>query len=368
LLALDCFLIADDLTGACDAAVHFGARGYRTRVCLSDPAEAPAASVLAVSTESRDHWGEAAQARLAVAAALLARRSAKILFKKIDSTLRGNVGEEIAATLSLFEYDVAIVCPAFPALNRVVEEGRLHVGGGESFDPVDVVALLRKQGLERSVHLRPGAIRRAISLGARAVCLDATCDYDLDQIAAEALALDRRILWVGSGGLAASLARTLQSRPAADQPPRARGPVLFCIGSDHGVTTSQQAALIAGRPVRMVPWEQAGRESILDALGRGQHACLRIPRNQTHSERIRELISGAPAAAILVSGGDTASLVCQAVGVQHLHLYDEIVPGIPRGVFGGGAFDGTAVATKSGGFGDVDALIQVADYFLWPNQ
>jgi D-threonate/D-erythronate kinase len=44
-------------------------------------------------------------------------------------------------------------------------------------------------------------------------------------------------------------------------------------------------------------------------------------------------------------------------------LCAEIVPGIPRGILRGGMFDGLPVATKSGGFGDADALIRIADFF-----
>jgi uncharacterized protein YgbK (DUF1537 family) len=324
--------------------------------------------VVAVSTESRDLLGDEARARLAASAPQLARCSPKIFFKKIDSTLRGNVGKEIAAALDIFGFDIALVCPAFPALNRVMEQGRLRVEGRADFDPVDIAALLRGQGLDRHAHIEAGGIGRAVSSGARVVSLDALCDRDLDQIAAEALALHRRILWVGSGGLAAALARTLPVQSAVDRPALNNGPVLFCIGSDHAVTTAQVAALNVRRAVLSVAGELAKRENILEALDRRRHVCLSIPRNPICFERVRELIAGLPAAAIFLSGGDTASLVCRAVGVQAIDLYDEIVPGIPCGVLRGGEFDGTTVATKSGAFGDADALIQVADYFLCPTQ
>ena len=83
-------------------------------------------------------------------------------------------------------------------------------------------------------------------------------------------------------------------------------------------------------------------------------------------EEVRERITGAPAAALVLSGGDTASLVCRAAGVQRIELCDEIVPGVPRGILHGGEFDGIPVVTKSGGLGDRDALIQIADFFLCP--
>src|ERR1035438_10799462 len=48
---LECLLIADDLTGACDAAVHFARRGYRTQVRLDSHGEE--VSVLAIRSEER---------------------------------------------------------------------------------------------------------------------------------------------------------------------------------------------------------------------------------------------------------------------------------------------------------------------------
>jgi uncharacterized protein YgbK (DUF1537 family) len=336
-------------------------------VSISGPLDAVAVNVLAVSTESRDLGSDAARDRLAVATSRLPWRSARILFKKIDSTMRGNVAAEIAAAIDRFECDVAVVCPAFPALRRVVEAGRLRVDR-EDFEAVDVAALLRDQGLERSVYVQPRAMNCAMCSNAQAMCLDAVCDQDLDQIAAEASALNRRILWVGSGGLSAALARMLPFRHASGRPSPTKGPVLLCIGSDHPVTTAQLEALTARRQVLMARWDQASRQEIIDTLTRGRHVCLSLPRGQVCSEHLRELIAGVPAAAIFLSGGDTASLVCNAVGTHYIDLYDEIVSGIPYGVLDGGDFAGATVVTKSGGFGRADGLIQVADYFLCPNQ
>jgi uncharacterized protein YgbK (DUF1537 family) len=112
----------------------------------------------------------------------------------------------------------------------------------------------------------------------------------------------------------------------------------------------------------------ATRESIGDALAGGNHVVLRIPRGLVSAEQVREHITGVPAAGLVLSGGDTASLVCRAAGVQQIELCAEIVPGIPRGILHGGEFDGVPVATKSGGFGRSDALIQIADFFACPNR
>jgi uncharacterized protein YgbK (DUF1537 family) len=198
------------------------------------------------------------------------------------------------------------------------------------------------------VHVQPAAVCATIAAGARFISVDAACDRDLDTIVAEALASGRRILWAGSAGLAAALARTLPCRAGRRPAPRPASSVLFCIGSDHPVTVEQQGHLLA--------------------LGRPEHVVLNPAVGQTSMERVRELIESAAGAAtaLVLSGGDTASLVCRALGVRRIQLEDEIVPGIPWGYLRGGAFDRFRVATKSGGFGAPHALIQVADFFTCP--
>ena len=346
---LECLLIADDLTGACDAAVHFARRGYRTHVRLDSHGEE--VSVLAISAESRDLSAAELRRVMDDLAQQLPVAQARILFKKIDSTLRGNVGAEIAAARTAFGCETAVITPAFPAMGRTVEGGYLRVAAAEA---IHLAARLLSQGVESCAHVPPSAVSAAIQAGARFISVDAACDRDLDTIAAAGLESGRRILWAGSAGLSSALARTLPwGGPLAlgsplGTAPRPASSVLFCIGSDHPVTVEQQRHLLA--------------------LGRREHVVLNLPVRQISLERVRELVGNAAGAAtaLVLSGGDTASLVCRALGVRHIQLEDEILPGIPWGYLSGGAFDQWRVATKSGGFGAPHALIQVADFFTCP--
>ena len=304
--------------------------------------------MLAISAESRHLSAAELRPVMDELARRLPMAQARILFNKIDSTLRGNVGAEIAAALTAFDCEAAVITPAYPAMGRTVEEGYLRVGDAEA---IDVAARL---ALESSVHVQPSAVYAAIRAGARFISVDAACDRDLDTIAAAGLESGRRILWCGSAGLASALARTLPwggpPGPGCPLGPAARpaSSVLFCIGSDHPVTVEQQRHLLA--------------------LGRSEHVVLNLSLRPTSLERVRELVGNAAGAAtaLVLSGGDTASLVCRALGVRRIELADEIVPGIPWGYLSGGAFDRCRVATKSGGFGAPHALIQVADFFTWP--
>jgi D-threonate/D-erythronate kinase len=356
------------LTGACDAAVCFATRGLRTIASIADGAGFESASVVAIATESRDLDFAAARDVISTAAARLPAIEPRLLFKKIDSTLRGHAGVEIAAALNAFRCDAAIVCPAFPAMGRIVSAGRLCVIGDAGFSTIDVTAYLRSQGIEQCVYAECDRIPAAISSGTRVIVLDSVCDEDLDRIAAAGLATNLRILWAGSAGLAAALARTLAPATQSYLRPVSTGSLLFCLGSNHPATVVQETSLISrtGTPVLYAERLASG---IIDAeIRQGRHVVLRIPRGAIGQEQLRELLPHGQLAAVVVSGGDTASLFCRAAGVEYIELLAEVLPGIPRGVIRGGTYEGISIVTKSGGFGDSDALIQIAEHFSCPNQ
>jgi uncharacterized protein YgbK (DUF1537 family) len=370
-VSLTCLLIADDLTGACDAAVPFAARGHATAARLGFDGDADGLDVLAVTTESRALPAAELRGVFERTARALAGVESRILFKKIDSTLRGNVGMEVALAAEAFACDAAIVTPAFPAMNRIVEAGRLRVAGAQ-FAPIEMAAFWRAQGLACH-HVSPEGLDAALASGARFVSVDAASDADLDAIVRRGLGSARRILWAGSAGLASALARVGQASwpalPKAGQeacPTNARAmPVLFCLGSDHAVTLEQERNLIAARGALALDALTAAPERIAAALTGGRHVALRIPYGRVGLERARQLFHGL-CGAWMLTGGDTASLVCRALEAAGIQLHHEVAPGIPRGAIVGGPFHGAPVVTKSGGFGAPDALIRIADYFTCP--
>jgi uncharacterized protein YgbK (DUF1537 family) len=308
-------IIADDLTGACDAAVHFRAAGLRTEVSLS--ARVPDAEVVAFSTDSRDVGPEEVRRRIEAVAAVM---RPEIVFKKIDSVLRGRPGLEIGIALEAFGCDVAVITPAYPEMGRVVRGGVL-----EGPSPIVVADRLREDGLD--LH--------------RCDVLDAATNAELDEIAARDFG--GKVLWCGSGGLALALARRLGAGREGSVP-RPRGAVTFCIGSTHSVTVGQVKQFDS----RSVPVE---------------NRMVAIDRNATTAEEIRALLAGPVPAALFACGGDTATMILSALGAESIVLEGEVVRGVPWGTMRGGIMDGVAVVTKSGGFGAPDALERVASFF-----
>src|SRR5437773_2173438 len=166
-------IMADDLTGACDAGTLFAGRAPVPVTVW--PAAPVVAEVAVVDTESRHIDREAASARVSGAAA--SRPAATSWFKKIDSTLRGHVGAEIVALLEATGAPSAVTCPAFPSEGRVVLDRVLWVDGAATAHVVDVI----RSESDRPLAWVPLAEVRAgaATLAREAARLLATESFDL---------------------------------------------------------------------------------------------------------------------------------------------------------------------------------------------
>lgn len=120
-------IIADDLTGANDTALQFKKCVAETKILLNPtvpPVNDYNTEVWAISTESRNVAPEIAQQKIKSALKTLnTNLNLEHFYKKIDSTIRGNIAVETLTMLEELDYDVAIIIPAFPT------EGRITVGG-----------------------------------------------------------------------------------------------------------------------------------------------------------------------------------------------------------------------------------------------
>ena len=140
-------IIADDLTGANDTALQFFLKGSNTEILLGYNDELQNhinVGTWAISTESRNiDKNDAAKIVYETAGVLKSKLNVEHFYKKIDSTLRGNITYEIFAALEATGKDAAVVAPAY------VQEGRITIGGYQ---------LLKGVPIERTDAARdPGA-------------------------------------------------------------------------------------------------------------------------------------------------------------------------------------------------------------------
>jgi D-threonate/D-erythronate kinase len=219
----------------------------------------------------------------------------------------------------------------------------------------DLVAGLAALG--HGVH--PAATGEAVPTGLS--IWDAETDTDLDRIVAAAAGLDR-VLWVGSGGLAAALAQRFGQARRADSPLLPR-PILGLFGTNHPVVQKQLAAVTehhetvhdseeAERVARLVRQRDPLLLSVTIPAGTARdEAARRI--DATLAALVRRLD---PPGTLIVAGGETLRGLCQALDAVQLDVTGEVMPGVPRSVLRGGSWDGAAIVSKSGAFGAPDLL------------
>lgn len=314
-------ILADDLTGAADSAAAFLGAFPEVVVALDERARLRA-PVLAIDLDTRGLSIEEACARVERAFSSRRAREADILFKKIDSTLRGHVAEELrAASEALGPKRPILFAPAFPAQGRTLRNGRVHVNGKP---------------------LRGGNLARLANDRNVTLC-DSETDADLRAIAREGLAMTPRPLFVGSAGLARALAASLPRRRSRGRARLPRGQIAVVVGSASPMSVRQAKRLAPiakreGVALYQLDWPRAptaADTALVQAFGRIA---------ARHED----------CAAYVLTGGETARAVLGARRVRGFRLFGEVEPGVP---FGESIPPGLAVCTKAGGFGRPDTLV-----------
>lgn len=413
-------IIADDFTGAADSGIKL-AEGGRVCALATTVARLEAiaqwAQVIALDTESRSLPPPRAAEAVRFAIRGLRDAGFRGFFKKVDSTLRGNLGAEIEAALAAAGCPLAVFAPSAPRNGRTVVDGLCFVGGaplagieyahGPSEPPTSSVAELiaRQTTLPIAVltlaEVRRGerslgrAIERASERGAAIVCADGEALEDLAIVARAGARLPGRIspLFVGSSGLAEAIAGSwpataspgaLSASPATEPPPLPEGPALYVVGSRSGLARRQAEELLRKGRVEEVlidpeagltrPEEEGRRLEGEVAARRPEVSLLLLPAHRgtdrVHPERERALaallgntakraVERMRPGLVVATGGDTAAAVVGALGIGVLRIEREIFPGVVLSRASGRAPRPFALVTKAGGFGDEQTLFHI---------
>ena len=124
-------VIADDLTGSNATCSLFKKIGLRAASILKLQGDINYdVDVISYSTASRGLDKEEAYKKVSEAIKILKNKDVLVYNKRIDSTLRGNIGTEINAMLDNLEDDrIAVVIPAYPDSGRIVVNKTMLVNG-----------------------------------------------------------------------------------------------------------------------------------------------------------------------------------------------------------------------------------------------
>jgi len=374
-------VIADDLTGALDTGVQFRNWGFTVQV-TNEPLSS-VADVVVVNTDSRGmDPGRAYEIVFSVAKKV---SGFDVVYKKTDSTLRGNVGAEIQAVLDATDEKTAFLTPCYPPTARCVRDGHLLVDGV----PIDRTEYSEHGSTQSYISdiIREGVTCPIVHQGATdihdrtgIVVIDSETEADLLKIARTLIG--SKVL-AGSAGLASAIAEVMANPP----------PVLSVIGSRRAVTQRQTRALEKRLGAELIPLNmnkalngEHQAEAVmrgLDAFEEGRDVIITSAPDQETvemtveaadslglssselealvtgalSDTARELIEQTPLSGIILSGGATAMAVCAALSVNEISIIEELRPGIPLL-----RLDDINAVTKAGGFGEPDALVQASQY------
>ena len=333
-------IIADDLTGANDTALQFYLAGVNTQIILSNPGDdfVPEANVQAwaIPTESRNISPEEAYEKVKLVTNFMRNKlDIEYFYKKIDSTLRGNIAVETLGMLQILEMDAAIIMPAFP------NEGRVTIGGyhllkgvpiektemaSDPHSPIyesHIPTILEKQigeeykDLIGSIELKTvlkgagpilNALNELVKNNKKLIVVDAVSITDIEQVI---LALDKcsyKILPCGSAGAAQVLSKVLF--PDNNKENKITNlknlPKLVIAGSATELCASQVRKLIDSDEIENTYSVSLTVEDFINGI------------SQEAFERIKERIT--PENVVIIHGSD----ICQKEDLQTLLIEHEI--------------------------------------------
>ncbi|WIM83634.1 four-carbon acid sugar kinase family protein [Gallibacterium anatis] len=398
---MDIVVIADDLTGANDTAVQFYKKGLTVDMvfALQQVNESNASDVLVINTDSRSLMIENAQKCIFAIGEHL-NLEQKQIYKKVDSTLRGNIGAELEACLSVSDRNVAIFCPALPSANRIVKDGVCFVDGKPlletefATDPkTPVISSNVNKIIENQTNIPVVIVNMDLFSESEIIqqiknrqfnktifSFDAKNDDDLKKISQIIKKIDFPIIASGSSGLA----KYVFSKSLSDLP------VLFVIGS-MSKKINEQVELLRSEMVidfisinaeRLLVDQQYQLSLIKDmslillnknnliiktegsseVRGKIDELCDKFSLTRVElGERIGDSLSSLVISllnnidknisGLFLTGGDIAMKVIKELKLSNYHIAGEIESGVPYGYFSDNDFSGIPIITKAGAFG-----------------
>lgn len=371
-------VIADDFTGAAEIG-GIGLR-YGLKVVIATHLEAgETADLLVVPTDTRSLKAEEAAGLTEELTRQILCLEPEFVFKKVDSTLRGNIAREIEAMLKVLGKQMAILVPENPGLGRIVQNGHYYIQGvpiNETFFAItpgfpegssSVVDIINKGNIP--------VVSRAIGdeLPLEGIIVgDASSQTDLSEWARH---IGCDCFLAGGAGFFNTLLAHLLSRQEADRNETLllRDKSLFVMGSlfprSEGILSKN-----GGKgPKRMnMPEEiyknkefsenslEQWADEIIQHLDQADTAIISMDHephdepglskrlSQNIGQVVRKIMDKTNLNNILIEGGATTFEILKSLNIIKLYPYKELGLGIIQMKVG--AYPGLSITTKPGSY------------------
>ena len=419
-------IIADDLTGANATGVRLSENGFHpaTYFHYNDLLEDENTDVIIIDTDSRYASEKVLDHRVGGALTKLKGCGANLLAKRVDSTLRGNVGKEIDLILqAVDENAVAVVVPSFPDSARITVGGYLivdslplhrtdaanypitpitssYVPGIISSQTNHQVGVMTINDMTEDCQTFLEHFKHLVDQGNKVIVLDAVTNRDIEFIA-EALSQyqEHQLVPVDPGPFTSLYAKYKANQVSDDKK------ILVTVGSATKVSEQQLVYLIDRlkiKPVipnikKLASFGGAWHDEIDKAVKKAKR---RMDKNEvtvitTNEENLvlidikqiaadndvtpdrvakritdglatitKRLIdeSGHDIKGCYVSGGDVTASLASITLASGIRLIDEVGPLIAYGHLLGGKYEGLPLITKGGMIGQRETLYEAIQY------
>lgn len=414
-------VISDDLTGASDCGGQLVQYGLNVSVILNwNKLSLKRNDAIICNTNSRDISEEEAYARVRDISECLKDKYFDMVYKKIDSTMRGNIGQEINAMQDVFQKDFVIIAPAYPKNGRQVINGVYYLNHKKLTEtevardpktPVkdSVVSEMIRNQSNRSVgHISHRDLDKGYehvleclinfkSNNIFYITVDTVDESDLKKITAFIKMTKFSVIWCGSAGLMEFLPPTYGFKEKMDRAavlPENHHRILFVIGSVSKSSRKQLNELLLStntmgieiKSTEVILSDKSRKyeldgimEKVSDAVNLNKNIAIFSSAEVKETQKIgikrgyslieiSNMISkflGEVSAYVIdkfkikslfVTGGDIAYQVFKRLDVSEFNLLGEVEPGIP---FGKLKNEGEILAvTKAGSFGSESAMVK----------
>lgn len=424
-------IIADDLTGANATGVRLAKAGF-TSATIVFGGKVPANNgftSISVDTDSRYSSIDVAKERVADTYHQLRSWGADIVAKRIDSTIRGNIGSEIDALLEVIGNDsVAIVVASYPDSGRITSGGYLLVDGvpvqetDVAKDPLNpitdsyVPAVIAEQSRFEVGHIGLGSVLKGksclvsklkslIAESKRIIVLDAVTNEEIEHIAEAMAEIKGHVIFpVDPGPLSAAFGRVKARQhehkskwivTVGSVTPLTGRQLRYLIDKTNSSPVYVNAELLA---TMSDDWEKEIKRATATALNTLEEqeiliitthsptsnvlplSEIALKENVTEEILAKRITTGLAKVTRNVieqadiqingtfsSGGDVTAALFAESKAEAIQLDDEVLPLAAYGKFIGGTFDGIPVVTKGGMVGNKQSIYACVNYLRAKN-
>jgi uncharacterized protein YgbK (DUF1537 family) len=401
---IELLILADDFTGAVDSGAQLAKKGAVTRIVTNQNESFRDCDekVLVMDTETRHLAAETARETLRNICARATAEGVRLIYKKTDSALRGNIGAELEGALCGSGAQKLYFIPAYPKLGRYTRNGfhymdgvPIHetVFGKDPFDPVmdsfipDII--LRQSQIPVKL-----ACDQEDKFDAETKCIvvfDAACEEDLSAIADQMKKAEANVL-AGCAGFAAHLPELLHLTQS-DLPIRITNPGILVVSGSLNPITHRQLGFaekngfdcIALTPEQkfsgayendrwdafiaevLERYNKNGRLIVASTCGEYEHEAQTFSFDEEGQvvannlgNLIRQLFLKGFSGTVAVTGGDTLRAVLEKTECTEIIPLCEIEAGVVLAQGNTKTGDILTFVSKSGGIGSEGVFVKTA--------